>query len=211
MRRSKFVELASAYLDGEATEEEKQLLQQELGRNPEYRELFASYRLMNKAASKAKFPLVEIKPVSGYRHSLAVSTVSWCVAGSFAGVLAAFVFISHTRNSSLSEDQFVAMDVTRQVVVMNDVKPVKAAPLQQKPDVSITGRTPIQALLADSKLAQNSKDQFKNVYSYAPVEDLLAHPIGNTSAPYSFARANSVTQPKSSLCTPVSFVSMTDH
>jgi hypothetical protein len=210
MRRSKFVELVSAYLDGELSAAEMEMLREELNNNPERRALFASYRRMNEAASMADFPEVELKPVAE-RHGTLVTTLSWCVASSFAGVMVAFACIAFSHKASSFDDQLVAMDVAKQVVVTNDVKPVNSKPAQERSDSSNVARTPIQTILASSGFTQNPKDQFKNAYAPAVTEDPLAKSLANQSAQYSFARA-SVTRPNAgSLCTPVSFVSMTDH
>jgi len=211
MRRSKFVELASAYLDGELSADEVELLRRELNDNPGHRALFASYKRMNDAAFKAKFPVVDIKPAAGYRHSFLVSSLSWCVAGSFAGVMAVFVFFAASRHSSRMEEQLVAMDVAKEVVVTNEAGRTDKELLPQQPSSSAMRRTPVQALLADSGFQRNSKEPFKNAYASTMAEDPLERALANRASPYSFARANPVTQPNSSLCTPVSFVSMTEH
>jgi hypothetical protein len=213
MRRSKFVELVSTFLDGEISEKELLLLRKELAANPERRALLASYKRMNEAAAKASFPEMELEPVAGYRHSFAVSTLSWSVAGAFAGFLVVFVFIASTRNSVSVEDSLVAMDVARPVVVTNSEKPVTTKPRQAIPEVALTPRTPIHEIVAAS-LAGDAGERFSSAYVSPTLDDPLARVLGNAnpvSQDYGFAGAAPFSKPNSSLIAPVSFVPMTDH
>ena len=97
MRRFKFVELVSAYLDGEISEQEMELLREEVRKNPERRALLASYKRMNKAASMADFPAEE-SVAEAKRWNPFGSTFVWCASGSFAGVAIALVFMTYTGN-----------------------------------------------------------------------------------------------------------------
>lgn len=210
MRRSKFVELVSAFLDGEITEKEMMRLRKELATNPERRELFASYKRMDEAAAKARFPELEIEPVAGYRHSFAVSTLSWSVAGAFAGFLAVFVFMASSRNSVRVEDSLVAVDVVKPVVVTNSEKPVVQKSKQVVPEITLAPRTPIHEIVAAS-LAGNSKEHFPYASVSPTLEDPLARTLGNAPAEYGFAGTAPFSKPNSSLIAPVSFVPMSDH
>ena len=94
MRRKKFVELASAWLDGELTPEEEKLLQDELRDNPESRALFAVYKRMNKAAARARFP----RTASAARPARTFSTMSWALSGIAAGVILSSAFLYFRDN-----------------------------------------------------------------------------------------------------------------
>jgi anti-sigma factor RsiW len=203
MRRSKFVELVSAYLDGELTEKETELLRRELEKNPERRILFASYKRMNVAASKARFPIEEIAaaPIVADRQSAFISILSWGVAGAFACASVAVAISFFGRTNHPSDDQLMALDVAKQVVVTSNVKP-SAAPVVAQRASTVAVRTPVQTLISSAKLVPDvSKPE-------AQPEDLLGRTVPAT---YSFGSAPSVTRPNASICTPVSFVSMSDH
>jgi hypothetical protein len=90
MRRAKFAELVSAYLDGEITSGEREALLDEIRRNPGRKQLFSKYALLNSAAGHACFASCSgaARPFIPSR-----STLMWCLGGSFAGVAAAFVLM----------------------------------------------------------------------------------------------------------------------
>lgn len=96
MRQKKFLELVSAWMDGELSPDEEILLKEELRKNPEYRMLFDSYRRMNVATARARFPVP--RPVE--RRFPFTSTFSWAISGVAAGVACAAVFIAVREDPS---------------------------------------------------------------------------------------------------------------
>jgi len=90
MRRAKFVELVSAYLDGEITSGEREILMDEIRRDPGRRSMFSRYMLLNSAAGRARFAACSC---SGKAFVPSRSTLMWCLGGSLAGVAVAFLFM----------------------------------------------------------------------------------------------------------------------
>jgi len=120
MRRKKFVELASAYLDGELTPEEEKLLKDELRDNPEHRALFAIYRRMNKAVGRARFPRPSAAPV---RRAQISSTMTWGFSGMLAGVLisSAFILLRGTASpESVGGMELAAYESPQTIAVCSD-------------------------------------------------------------------------------------------
>ena len=211
MRRSKFVELVSASLDGELSDKEMELLRRELATNPEHRALYASYKRVNKAMISADFPVPEpvATPVA-YRHSFAVSAVSWCAAGAFAGVLATFILLVNTRGGSRMEDQFASVEISKPVVVTNDVaRPVERPVIAAQAPI-LAQRTPIEELAAATSYGQNAFSS-SHAIGLNPVQTVtLTSAIGKSPAGYPLTSSGSFTQP-SAIYTPVTFAPVADH
>lgn len=93
MRRAKFVELTSAYLDGEISEREKKLLEKEIRKDPERRALFASYKHLNSLVARASFPLEGARE---RRKGAVCSYMVWCVSGACAGLVVALALLRLT-------------------------------------------------------------------------------------------------------------------
>jgi hypothetical protein len=91
MRRSKFLELISAHIDGELSDNEEALLCEEIRKNPGYARILSSYECMNDAARAARFPLRNETIARTYTRR---ATFAWCLSGSAVGVAAALAIIA---------------------------------------------------------------------------------------------------------------------
>jgi hypothetical protein len=122
MRRNKFEELASACIDGELSPDEEKLFRDELRRNPEHRALFALYKRMNGAVSRARFPF----PRQVERRSPFTSTLSWAMSGVLAGVLVSFAFIAMRDPAPtpqlLVAETLAAFEAPENIAVFSDEK-----------------------------------------------------------------------------------------
>ncbi len=91
MRRSKFVQLVSSYLDGEISPVAKAELFAEVARRPERRALLGSMCRLNSATCRAHFPAAA--PIAPkHRHWSALFL--WSLGGSVLGVAAALLIIA---------------------------------------------------------------------------------------------------------------------
>jgi hypothetical protein len=121
MRQKKFLELVSAWMDGELSPDEEILLKEELRKNSEYRMIFDSYRRMNVATARARFPVP--RPVE--RRFPFTSTFSWAISGIAAGVACAAVFIAVREPPSaghLRAMETAVFEAPANLAVYNDEK-----------------------------------------------------------------------------------------
>jgi hypothetical protein len=121
MRQKKFLELVSAWMDGELSPDEEILLKEALRKNPEYRMIFDSYRRMNVATARARFPVP--RPVE--RRFPFTSTFSWAISGVAAGVACAAAFIAMREPpsaGSLRVTETAAFEAPANLAVYSDEK-----------------------------------------------------------------------------------------
>jgi hypothetical protein len=139
MRRKKFLELVSASMDGELSPDEEILLKEELRKNSESRMLFDSYRRMNVATARARFPVP--RPVE--RHFPFTSTFSWAISGVAAGVACAAVFIAvreHPPAGNLRVAETAAFEAPANLAVYSDEKTPRQRPL-------VRAHAPLQSIV----------------------------------------------------------------
>jgi hypothetical protein len=91
MRRSKFLELVSAYIDGEISQSEEEQLREEIRRRPELAIVLASYERMNGAARSARFPRPAVAPA---RNNSRIGTFFWCLSGVAVCAAAAMAIVA---------------------------------------------------------------------------------------------------------------------
>jgi len=119
MTRSKFLELVSAYIDGEISQSEEEQLREEIKRRPERALVLAAYERMNAAASKARFPRPAMTTA---RKNSRATTFVWCL--SCAAVCAAVVLAVVAAIGGPSSEKNVAPE--KELCVLSGDFAVKA-------------------------------------------------------------------------------------
>lgn len=119
MRRKRFLQLASSYVDGELSGRDLSRFEEAVRSTPEYARLLRSYLKLNGALASARCRKESVGQVkSGIRNSVWI----WCVSGSTVGVAAAFLFMAMFTNRvapspAAGADRVVALPVSGTPVV----------------------------------------------------------------------------------------------
>ena len=95
MRRARFFELLSAYIDGELSAGEEALVRDEIRKKPAYAARLSDYIRMNAAVKTVRFPKEEKRIVPG---TSVATTVLWCLTGVAAGITAVLAVMAAANN-----------------------------------------------------------------------------------------------------------------